>query len=138
LPSRDTTEFLGFELRQQGDQVGAGECPLKRLRRLFLARLEREESIFEFLQRREVRRDNLALDDRKVDFNLVEPTRVIGSMDESHGGPSRTKARGGFLSPRCEKQLSVIQNTRRAERYGSTVITWSTSRSTTPIVVLIR
>jgi len=28
---------------------------------------------------------------------------------------------------RCEAQLSTTQNTRRAEAYGSVLITWSTS-----------
>jgi hypothetical protein len=88
LRSRDTTQVLGFELGQQGRQVGARERPLKGFWCLFVAGLKGEQSVFEFAQRREViRRDDLAVDDREVDFNLVEPTRVLRSMDEGHGGP---------------------------------------------------
>src|SRR6266851_4631044 len=38
----------------------------------------------------------------------------------------RARSSSAARSPRCDEPLSTIQNTRRAERYGSWLITWST------------
>src|ERR1700687_4149874 len=40
----------------------------------------------------------------------------------------RARSSSGARSPRWDEPLSTIQNTRRAERYGSWLITSSTSR----------
>src|SRR5712691_2808869 len=40
----------------------------------------------------------------------------------------RSRSSSAARAPRCDEPLSAIQNTRRAERYGSWLITWSTRR----------
>ena len=52
--SRNTTQFLGFELGQERRQVSPGERPLKRLCGLLVPSLECEQPILQFVQRREV------------------------------------------------------------------------------------
>ena len=46
-----------------------------------------------------IRRENLSLNDREVDLNLIEPTGVGRRMDEDGVGPLGAKAVGGFLTP---------------------------------------
>src|SRR5438093_13113095 len=67
------SEFLGFEFGQEFGQIRPGKGPLKGPPRLLVPGLERKEPIVEFAQRREVvRRDDLALDNREVDFDLIQ------------------------------------------------------------------
>lgn len=95
---RDTAELLGFQSGQQGDQVGAGERPLKWFGRLLVSRLEGEQAIFEFAQGREVIRGyDLALYHREVDFDLVQPARMVRSVHQGQRRPLRAKARGSFF-----------------------------------------
>jgi len=62
--------------------------------------LESHETLFEFGQRREIiRSEDLALDDRKVDLNLVEPTGMDGSVNEDGVGPLGAEAVDGLLPP---------------------------------------
>ena len=62
--------------------------------------LKREKALFEVSQRGEiVGRQDFPLDNREVDFDLVEPTGVVGRMDEDGIGPLGTKAVGGSLAP---------------------------------------
>src|SRR5262245_47770626 len=48
----------------------------------------------------------------------------------------RARNASAARSPRCDEPLSTIQNTRRAERYGSWSITSSTSRPKAALPVL--
>ena len=61
--------------------------------------LEGEEALFKIGQRREiVRREDLPLYDREVDFDLVKPTGVDRSVDEYRVGPCGTEAVDGLLA----------------------------------------
>ena len=89
---RGTAELLGLQLGQEGNQVIASEGPLKRLRGLLVSHLEGEQPILEFAQRCEVvRRDHLALDDREIDLDLVQPAGVYRSMNGHDVVPVRSK-----------------------------------------------
>ena len=57
------------------------------------------------------------LNDGEVNFNLIEPTGMDWGVYEEQVGPLRT----GW--PRWAEQLSMIQKARRADLYGSWLIT---------------
>ena len=79
-------------------QIAAREGPFKGTGSPRIVGLERQQTLFEFGQRREIiGREDLALDNRKVDLNLVEPTGVDGSVDENGVRPLGAKAVDGFL-----------------------------------------
>ena len=62
--------------------------------------LKCEETLFEIGQGSEiVRGEDLSLNNREVDLNLVEPTGMSGSVDEDGVGPSGAEAVGSFLTP---------------------------------------
>ena len=61
----------------------AGEGPVEWRCRLLVMGLKGKQALFEFLQRREVvGSEDLSLNDREIDFDLVEPTGVDRCMDE--------------------------------------------------------
>jgi hypothetical protein len=65
-------------------KVLPGEFPFERLGKGFIVFLESEQSFSDGVERgKVVGREDLSLDDGEVDFNLVEPTGVDGTMDES-------------------------------------------------------
>jgi hypothetical protein len=73
----------GRALREQGGQVAAREFPFERLGGRFPVVLKIEQPFGERLQPGEiVGREDLALNDREVDLDLVEPAGVDRSMDE--------------------------------------------------------
>ena len=59
--------------------------------------LKRQEALFEVGQGRKIVRGKDL--DREVDLHLIEPTGVVGSVDEDGIGPLGTEAVGGFLAP---------------------------------------
>jgi hypothetical protein len=60
---------------------------------LFIAILEGEKTIFDFGERAEViGSEDLSLDDREVDFDLVEPAGMDRSVDEHDRGPGGAQA----------------------------------------------
>jgi hypothetical protein len=62
--------------------------------------LESHETLFEFGQRREIiGSEDLALEDRKVDLNLVEPTGMDGSVNEDGVRPMGAEAVDGPSAP---------------------------------------
>jgi hypothetical protein len=70
--------------RDQGIEVGAGELPLEWLRDALEVALEVCQPLGYRLQAGEVvRRQRLALHDREVDFDLVEPARVDGAVNRN-------------------------------------------------------
>jgi hypothetical protein len=80
-------------------KIAAGEGPLERGRRPLIVALEGKKPLFEVGQRGEVvGREDLSLDDRKVDFDLVEPTGVDRSVDEDRVGPFGVEAVDRFLA----------------------------------------
>jgi hypothetical protein len=76
------------ELRQEYGQVATGEGPLEWGGRLLVVGLKPEEPILDGGQAGEViGREDLALDDREVDLDLVEPTRVDRGVHQREPGP---------------------------------------------------
>src|SRR2546425_12295251 len=87
--------MLGSELGQERSKILAGEGPLERGRRSFVVILEAEQAVLDLGQRgKVVRRQDLALDDREIDLDLVEPAGVDRRVDEDEAG-----ARGGAPPP---------------------------------------
>lgn len=83
----------GGELVHQFGEVGTGEFPLEGSCQALVVILESEETILHFEEGREVvGGEDLPLDDREVDFDLVEPTGVDRRMDQDEVGV-------GFLEP---------------------------------------
>jgi len=65
----------------------------------FIVGLESDETLFEFGQAREIiRGEDLALNNRKVDLNLVEPTGVDRSVHEDRVRPLGAEAVGALLT----------------------------------------
>ena len=61
--------------------------------------LKGEKALFKLSEGREiVGREDLSLNDREIDFDLVQPTGVDRSVDEEGVGPLVTQAFGGFLA----------------------------------------
>ena len=58
-------------------------------------------------------REHLALNNREVNLDLIEPAGINGSMHESEATIAIAETLYGS-NPRCEEQLSTIQKTRRA------------------------
>jgi hypothetical protein len=127
--------LLPFKAAEQLGEVSGGEPPIERFGQLLVAALELEEPCLHVSQVGEVvRREDLALDHREVDLDLVEPRAVDRQVDEPQvamPGPEPL----GALGPRWAESLSTIQNTRRAEVYGSVAITCATSRSKETMMV---
>ena len=70
--------------RDQGIEIGAGELPLERMSNALEVALEVRQSFGDCHQAREVvGGQHLALDDREVDFDLVEPTCMDRSVDRN-------------------------------------------------------
>ena len=68
-------------------QIAACEGPFERRRRPLIVELKGEETLFEIGQGREiVWGEDLSLNDREVDLNLIEPTGMGRSMDEDGVG----------------------------------------------------
>ena len=92
-------EGLGFQLVHKDSEVLPGESPFERGGEPFVARLECQESVLKLDERNEVIwRQHLALNDREVDLDLIEPTRVYGCVDRNDRGPSSLQTLHTFLS----------------------------------------
>jgi hypothetical protein len=99
-------------------KVTASKGPLEWPCSPLIARLEGQQAPFKVGPVGKVaRRKEFALDDRKVDLDLVEPTGVDRRMDQNNIGPLGAEAVGRWLTT-MEEPLSAIGNTRRAKRYG--------------------
>ena len=69
-------------------EVAARELPFERAGDLLVVGLEIEQALLESIEIGEVvGREHLALDDREVDLQLVEPARVDRRVDDAGGGP---------------------------------------------------
>lgn len=79
-----------------GEQLGevlARELPLERLCKGFVVFLEVHKPFLKLNQRGQVvRRQHLALDDREVDPDLVEPAGMHGRVDRNDRGPALLQA----------------------------------------------
>jgi len=77
---------------------------------------ECQQALHQLLQGREiVGRQDLSLEDREIDFDLIEPTGVNGPVNEHQVGIFRLKP-SDCPEPRCAEPLSTIQKTLRAWR----------------------
>ena len=75
--------LVGCNPREQGGKFIACELPREGLRMLVAQVLVKCQSHANGIQVwKVVRREHLALDDRKIDFDLVEPTGVDRSVDQ--------------------------------------------------------
>jgi hypothetical protein len=89
-------QAIGVDPGQKRVEIGVCERPLERRRCPLIVALKGEESLFEFGQRRGVFwGEDLSLNNREVDLNLVEPARVDRSMDEDGVGPFGCNRRTG-------------------------------------------
>ncbi len=102
--------------RSSFGKVGAGELPLERHGGGLVAVLKGEEARLNLGQRGEViGREDFALDDGEVDFDLVEPRGMNGQVQQAELGPVALQAVMDAW-PRWQLPLSTTQKTRSAER----------------------
>src|SRR5207244_8015231 len=79
--------------------VAPGEGPFEGRCGSFIVALEGEQTLLQFGQRREiVGCEDFSLNDREIDFDLIEPTGVDWSVDEDCVGPLVAKALDSFLA----------------------------------------
>ena len=79
--------LLQGEPRQKLDQVGAGELPLERPSHLLVAGLEGQDALAEVVERGGIAgSQHLALQDREVDLDLVDPACVDRQVDDNEVG----------------------------------------------------
>src|SRR5207344_2518072 len=72
----------GFQLFEQGRQVLPGKFPLEGCGNAFVVALESVETLSQFSQGTKIIGcEGLALQHGKVDFDLIQPTGVDGTMD---------------------------------------------------------
>ena len=84
-----------LELGQEYVQVTSRECPFERLGGPLVADLEGHHVPLQIGPALKVARgEQLALNDREVDLNLIEPTGVNRRMNQNDAGPSASKAVG--------------------------------------------
>ena len=89
-----------LELGEEYVKVTASEGPLEWPCSPLIARLEGQQAPFKVGPGGKVaRREEFALDDRKVDFDLVEPTGVNRRMDQNNIGPLGAEPVGRWLTP---------------------------------------
>jgi hypothetical protein len=89
-------------------QVFAGEGPLERSGRLFIALLETQQSVLQLSQRAEiVGRENLALHDREINLDLIEPAGVYRSVDGNNRGPAGLEA---LDAPLAAMRGAIVEN----------------------------
>src|SRR5712691_796781 len=92
--------LLGSELRQEGRQILSGERPLKWHGGLLIVILKAEQAVLDRGERGEVvGGQDLALDDREVDLDLIEPTGVDGRVDEHEVRPTGAEPSPRPLAP---------------------------------------
>ena len=87
MVSSGEAEGVSSEFVEKAIEVAAGECPLEGVGCMLIASLELKKTDFKFDQRFEVvGREELALNDREVDLDLVEPASMNGgwAMSRTH------------------------------------------------------
>jgi hypothetical protein len=103
------------EAREEPIEITASELPGEGSGRLLVTLLEGDEAFGQSVKVGEVvGGQNLALDHREVDLDLIEPGGMHRKVEEPQIRPGALQALDrGF--PRWEEPLSTIQNTRSAE-----------------------
>ena len=93
------SQTLGVDLGQKRVKIAAGEAPFEGRCRALIVALEGKQTLFEFGQRREiVGRKDFSLNDREIDFDLVEPAGMDRGVDEDGIGPLVAQTFGSFLA----------------------------------------
>jgi len=102
------TYFLGscsrlsegrFDLYKEVCQIIAGKPPLKRLSYSLVMVLKAKQSVFKGGQRIEIVRSKyFSLNDRKVDFDLIQPAGMNRRMNQNDSGPTVSQTLGSFES----------------------------------------
>jgi hypothetical protein len=112
--SGSTTEF-----GEQSGEIAAGEGPLERLCRVDVVVLEAKKPFADGAERSEVvRREDLALDDREIDFDLIEPAGVNGGVHEDELRPLGLEPCDGAVAPMRRGVVGDPEDaTRRAIRF---------------------
>ena len=78
---------MGGDLGQKGVQIATSEGPFEGCCRPLIVDLEGKETLLQFGERREVvGREDLSLNDREIDFDLVEPAGVDLCMNADEVG----------------------------------------------------
>jgi hypothetical protein len=91
---------LRLDFVKQFEEILACEVPLERLCDRFIVVLEVKEPFFQRSERGEVvRGKGLSLDDREVDFDLIEPAGMDRTMDKNETGVLFLQSLGGGLTP---------------------------------------
>src|SRR5712691_423812 len=92
---RDGSKILGVEV-----QLERGGAPLEVI-------LEAEQAVLDLGQRGEVvRRQDLALDDREIDLDLVEPAGMDRRVDEDEAGPGGARSEERRVGKECRSRWS--------------------------------
>ena len=110
LVHKYTNVFLGggFQFVHELVQVVTSKFPLKRLSNGGVMLLKAQKPFFEGLQGKEVvRGKNFALDNGEIDLDLVQPTRMDGSVD---GDDSRIFALKPADAAGSPVSRSIVQN----------------------------
>src|SRR5437879_13624492 len=90
---------LGSKALEQIGEVGSGELPLEGLGQDLVPSLEGEDVGGEIVERGSVRRgEDLALKDREVDLDLVQPAGVDRQVDGHQVGVGFLQAPDGSLA----------------------------------------
>jgi hypothetical protein len=112
---RPGAPYLGDgQLREKLHQFCARKGPPKRLRDGLIAMLKRQQLVLERGQGREIiRRQNLALHDREIDLDLIEPARMGRGVDGPQRRPVLLQA-GVAFGPAMRR--SVIHDPENAPR----------------------
>jgi hypothetical protein len=94
-------------VREPGE-IPAREPPLERCGNGFVMTLKGQQALLHSGQRRKiVWRERLALDNREVDFDLIEPTGVDGAVDEH---PIRVAALQAGHATRTSVRRTVVHD----------------------------
>jgi len=76
-------QTFAVDLGEERRQIAASKTPMERRRSSLVVSLKSEQPLFEFGQRRDVvGGENLPLDYREEDLDLVEPTGMDRGVDE--------------------------------------------------------
>ncbi len=96
---RDMGQGVVAEPRQEGCEIPAGESPVERDGDLLIVMLKGKQTFLDLGQRREIIGDkDLALDDREVNLDLIQPTGMQWGVHQHHRRPLGAESVGGLLA----------------------------------------
>src|SRR5438128_12414954 len=96
---RDMGQGVVAEPRQEGCEIPTGESPVERDGDLLIVMLKGKQTFLDLGQRREIIGDkDLALDDREVNLDLIQPTGMQWGVHQHHRRPLGAESVGGLLA----------------------------------------